>query len=213
MAMFDIDDPNIDVAALEARVKAAIEAKRGVRFTDEELDELRSAELTPRLRREDLPRGFVSELSAARGGLPEITAPPGCVLDFEPAAGTTSGGPKGAVLKLLRAVAKPFYRATLDVNWLLTRVGGELAEKISEQGRYAGRQLSDMTAQLDRQRDRDLHLFHNMVQEITALRLQQVHMQDRINELIRELDALRERERVLESLTVKESQPAADRGA
>jgi hypothetical protein len=213
MAMFDIDDPNIDVAALEARVKAAIEAKRGVRFTDEELDELRSAELTPRLRREDLPRGFVSELSAARDGLPEITPPPGCVLDFDPAGDAASGGPKGAVLRLLRAVAKPFYRATLDLNWLLTRLGGELAEKISDQGSWTGRQLSDMTAQLDRQRDRDLHLFHNMVQEITALRLQQIHMQDRVNELIRELDALRERERVLESLTVKESRPVLDRDA
>ena len=40
--------------------------------------------------------------------------------------------------------------------------------------------------------------------ELTALRVQQTHMQDRINELIRQLDALKDRERALESLTVKE---------
>jgi hypothetical protein len=40
------------------------------------------------------------------------------------------------------------------------------------------------------------------VTEITALRLQQTHMQDRINELIRQLDTLKERERALEALTV-----------
>lgn len=209
MGVFEIDDPEIDVEELERRVKAAIEAKRGVRFTDEELDKLRSAELEPRLRREDLPRGWLAEMPAARSKLPEVTAAPAAEVVFRPANElhtTGARGAKGALLGLLRRLARPFYRATLNLDWVLTRMTGEmsdLAGRINAQGGWAGRQLSDMTAQIDRWRDRDLHLMHNMVAEITALRLQQTHMQDRINELIRQLDSLKERERALESLTVK----------
>jgi hypothetical protein len=210
MGFFEIDDPGIDVEALEERVKAAIEAKRGVRFTDEELDELRSAELEPRLRREDLPRGWLAEMPAVRSKLPEVPPPPGGELRFDPAQelyATGAGGVKGAVLRVVRALSRPLVRAVLNLDWVLMRLGGELGERISDQGAWAGKQLSDMTAQIDRWRDRDLHLFHNLVAEVTALRLQQTHMQDRINELIRQLDVLKERERALEALTVKEAPP------
>jgi chromosome segregation ATPase len=109
-------------------------------------------------------------------------------------------------LRFLRRLARPFYRATLvNLESVLTEMGDEmrgLAGRINDQGSWAGRQLSDMTGQLERWRERDLHLYHNLVTEITALRLQQTHMQDRINELIRQLDTLKERERALEALTV-----------
>lgn len=213
MGVFEIDDPEIDVEELERRVKAAIEAKRGVRFTDEELDELRSAKLEPRLRREDLPRGWLAEMPAARSKLPEVAAPPPAELSFanEPELYTSGqSGFRGTVLRLVRRIFKPFYRATLNLDWAFLKLSGDIQElagsaneSINRQGGWAGRQLSDMTAQIDRWRDRDLHLLHNLVAETTALRLQQTHMQDRINELIRQLDSLKERERALESLTVK----------
>lgn len=201
MGIFEIDDPSIDVAALEERVKAAIEAKRGVRFTDEELEELRGAELEPRLRREDMPRGWLDEASAVRSHVPVVSPPP--AVDVSPTVTlyeSGSGGFKGSVLRFARRWMRPFYRSTLNLESTLAT----MIEATNDQGTWAGKQLSDMTGQLDRWRDRDLHLFHNMVTEITALRLQQTHMQDRINELIRGLDALKERERALESLTVKE---------
>ena len=53
MGVFEIDDPDIDVEELEKKVRAAIEARRGVRFTDKELSELRAATLEPRMRRDD----------------------------------------------------------------------------------------------------------------------------------------------------------------
>lgn len=205
MGVFEIDDPSVDVDELEERVRSAIEAKRGVRFTDEELEELRSAELSPRLRREDLPSGWLDEMSEVRSYLPEIAPPPGGELTFDPGAelyGSGAPGLRGALLRLLRRLAKPFYSATTNQEWVLMRLGGELGERISDQGAWAGRQLADMTGQLERWRERDLHLYHNLVAEVTALRLQQTHMQDRINELIRQLDMLRERERALEALTV-----------
>ena len=205
MGVFEIDDPSIDVEALEQRVRAAIEAKRGVRFTDEELEELRNAELKPRLRRQDLPRGWLDGMPEARSKLPEIKPAPPAMLTFESGGnlyGSDHTGLRAAVLRLIRGLAKPFYRATLNLN----KFCGNVNESINTQGGWAGKQLSDMTGQIERWRERDLHLYHNLVTEITALRLQQSHMQDRINELIRELDTLKQRERALESLTV----PAAD---
>ena len=205
MGVFEIDDPSVDVDALEEKVRAAIEAKRGVRFTDEELDALRFAQLEPRLRREDLPRGWLDGMPGARSRLPEVKAAPGAHVAPPTALYETgSGGMKGALLRLLRRVMRPFYRSTLNLETTLAA----LVEATNEQGSWAGTQLSDMTGQLERWRERDLHLFHNLVAEVTALRLQQTHMQDRINELIRQLDMLRERERALEALTVTEK-PAA----
>ena len=209
MGVFEIDDPSIDVEALERRVAAAIEAKRGVRFSDAELEELRGAELKPRLRREELPRGWLAEMPAVRSRLAEISAPPSAEITYRPADdlyARKQQGARGAVLRCLRRLARPFYRATLvNLESVLTEMGDEmrgLAGRINDQGSWAGRQLSDMTGQLERWRERDLHLYHNLVTEITALRLQQTHMQDRINELIRQLDTLKERERALEALTV-----------
>ncbi len=205
MGTFEIDDPGIDVEALEEKVRAAIEAKRGVRFTDEELDELRNAELEPRLRRQDLPRGWLDGMPEARSKLPPVPTAPESELAFASEAELyTSGqtGARGAVLRLIRALFRPFYRTTLNLDWVFLKMSGSINESINRQGGWAGKQLSDMTGQLDRWRDRDLHLYHNLVREVTALRLQQIHMQDRINELIRELDTLKQRERALESLTV-----------
>jgi len=207
MGIFEIDDPSVDVDALEERVRAAIEAKRGVRFTAEELDELRSAQLAPRLRREDLPRGWLDEMPEARSQLPEISPPPGGELTFEPGTelyGSGAPGLRGTLLRLLRRLVKPFYSATTNQEWVLMRLGGELGERISDQGAWAGRQMTDMSGQLERWRERDLHLYHNLVAEMTALRLQQTHMQDRINELVRQLDMPSERERALEALTVSD---------
>ena len=184
----------------------AIEAKRGVRFSDEELEELRNAELEPRLRRQDLPRGWLGGMSEARSKLPPVPTAPGSELTLASVAELyTSGqtGARGAVLRLMRAVFRPFYRTTLNLDWVFLK----MSESINRQGGWAGKQLSDMTGQLDRWRDRDLHLYHNLVLEVTALRLQQTHMQDRINELIRELDTLKQRERALESLTVPPVDP------
>jgi len=220
MGVFEIDDEAIDVGELEERVRAAIEAKRGVRFSDEELAELRGAELKPRLRKEELPRGWLEEMPAARSKLPEVTDAPAADLGFtsEPELYSSGqSGAKGAVLTVLRKLFRPFYRATLNLDWAFFKLSGDVQqlagnvnEAINQQGSWAGQQFSDMTAQLDRWRDRDLHLYHNLVSEITALRLQQTHMQDRINELIRQLDALKERERALESLTVKKEAAGDD---
>ena len=196
MGVFEIDDPSIDVAALEERVRAAIEAKRGVRFTDEELEELRGAELEPRLRREDLPRGWLDEAAEVRSKVPFSPPPTVDASPIEVLYESGSGGLRGRVLRFARRLMRPFYRSTLNLETSLLMI----IDGIGEQGAW----LSETTGQLDRWRERDLHLFHNMVAEITALRLQQTHMQDRINELIRNFDALKERERALESLTVKE---------
>ena len=195
MSLFEIDDPGVDVVALEARVRAAIEAKRGVRFSDDELEQLRRAELEPRLRREDLPRGWLEEATRVRSRVP-VRKPP--ELDTSLLAilhESGSGGFKGAVLRFARRLMRPFYRSTLNLETAFSMV----IDAIGEQGAW----MSDNAGQLDRWRERDLHLFHNLVVEVTALRLQQTHMQDRINELVRLLDALTQRERALEALTVK----------
>jgi hypothetical protein len=198
---FEIDDPSIDLEALEERIRAAIEAKRGVRFTDEELEELRTARVEPRPRRADLPRGWLEQMPEVRSKLPEISPPPG--VDESPTVSlyvTGSEGFRGRVLGLLRRIMRPFYRSTLNLEPVLS----SMIEATNEQGAW----LSELTGQLDRWHERDLHLLHNLVYELTSLNLELGRVKDRINEVTRRLDMLAERENALERLALGGGQEA-----
>ena len=195
---FEIDDPSIDLEALEERIRGAIEAKRGVRFTDEELEELRAMRVEPLPRRADLPRGWLEQMPSARSRLPRISPPPG--VDESPTVSlyaTGSSGMRGRVLGLLRRIMRPFYRSTLNLEPVLS----SMIDATNEQGAW----LSELTGQLDRWHERDLHLLHNLVYELTNLNLELDRVKDRINEVTRRLDMLAERENALERLALDES--------
>lgn len=140
MGKFRIEGSEIDVAALEARVEAAIEAKRGTRFTDEDLARLRDTPLEPRLRREDLPRGLTDELSEVRARLAEVpeipaaerAAAPGRERSEELGSQRTppdmaylwesgSGGVKGRVLGLVRRLARTVFHTTTNLEDVLVQ--------------------------------------------------------------------------------------------
>jgi len=195
---FEIDDPSIDLEALEERIREAIEAKRGVRFSDEELEELRAMQVEPRPRRADLPRGWLEQMPEARSHLLRISPPPG--VDESPTVSlyaTGSVGARGRVLGFLRRLMRPFYRSTLNLEPVLS----SMIDATNEQGAW----LSELTGQLDRWHERDLHLLHNLVYELTNLNLELDRVKDRINEVTRRLDMLAEREKALERLTLDES--------
>jgi len=251
LARFRIEGSTIDIEALEARVDAAIEAKRGTRFTDEELERLRSEPLEPRLRREDLPRGLMEELSAVRGRLPEVPALPG----VEPAAApprertealgsqhappemaylwtTDSGGLGGKIVGVLRRLARPFFRATTNLEGALVQqqdysremvaaterdlvaveqrlersfdvLKGNLDERIDRTADWAGAVMTATTGTLEERQERTLHLSHNMVVELTNARLDLQQMQARLNEMARRMTELETRGRTLEKLTLQ----------
>ncbi len=192
-AKFEIDDPSIDLEGLEERIREAIEAKRGVRFTDEELQELRAMQVEPRARRADLPRGWLEQMPEVRSHLSRISPPSG--VDESPTVSlyaTGSTGARGRVLAFLRRLMRPFYRSTLNLEPVLT----SMIE--------ATNVLADQTGQLDRWHERDLHLLHNLVYELTNLTLEIDKVKDRINEATRRLDMLAERENALERLALGE---------
>ena len=174
MARFRIEDSNIDIEALEARVDAAIEAKRGTRFSDEEIDRLRNERLEPRLRREDLPRGLMEELSAVRGRLLDVSPPPaadpasvpsreGGDLGSQLAApslgpaghlwATGSAGLKGVVLRLIRSVARPFFRATTNLEDVLDEMMIQQGDYAREMVAATEREVTSLEQRLERSFD------------------------------------------------------------
>lgn len=190
---FEIDDPSIDLEALEERVRAAIEAKRGVRFTDEDLQELRAMQVEPRPRREDLPRGWLEQMPEVRSRIPERQPPPG--VHESPTVSlyaTGSTGVRGRMLGFLRRLMRPFYRSTLNLEAVLSSMIA------------ATNEISEQSGQLDRWHERNLHLLHNLVCEVTSLTLEVGRVKDRINDLTRRLDMLAERESALERLALGE---------
>jgi len=171
LARFRIEGSSIDIEALEARVDAAIEAKRGTRFTDEELDRLRREPLEPRLRREDLPRGLMEELSAVRGRLLEVPPPPAAqpaavppreraesgsamaAPSFGPAGhlwATGSTGLKGAVLRLIRRVARPFFRATTNLEDVLDEMMTQQRDYAREMVAASERDVTSLEQRVER---------------------------------------------------------------
>jgi hypothetical protein len=190
---FEIDDPSIDLEALEERIHEAIEAKRGVRFTDEDLQELRAMQVEPRPRREDLPRSWLEQMPEVRSRVPKRFPPPG--VHESPTVSlyaTGSTGVRGRLLGFLRRFMRPFYRSTLNLESVLS----SMIEATNE--------LSEQFGQLDRWHERNLHLLHNLVCEVTSLTLEVGRVKDRINEVTRRLDMLAERENALERLTLGE---------
>jgi hypothetical protein len=140
LARFRIEGSGIDVAALEARVDAAIEAKRGTRFTDDELARLRDEPLRPRLRREDLPRGLMEELQQVRGRLPELPPAPVSTPEAAPARdrdeppGSQRAAPDmaavwasnrpglaGKALGVVRRMARTVLRTTTNLEAVLVQ--------------------------------------------------------------------------------------------
>lgn len=255
MTRFRIDDPGIDIEGLQARVEAAIAAKRNVRYTDRELEEIRSAPLSPRLRREDLPRGLMREISSARRLLPEVPPPPptqpasvgdaGVRGREEPppfdvkaalARAGAPGGAVGGVRRLFRALLSRFTgvdvealagipgrvadtleqlrddlsdRARREDDRLVDLVQGSfdvlkdnLDGRIDRVQQWAGGQMSAAAGQLDERGERQLHLLHNLVFELTNARLDIRRREDEILELTRRIRMLEERERALEQLTL-----------
>jgi len=252
VARFRIEDPEIDIEGLEVRVMAAIERKRGSRFTDEDLEKLRRTPIEPPLRREDLPHGLVPELSRVRGRLPDVPPPPGP----EPAAISATresdvprghgelpkfrstlfssgrGGARGRLVGWMRRAMRPFYKATLNLEQAFDDVAEALRrrddradqvldyterrlehsldllkenldQRIDRTADWAGGHLSSMTGQIEQRQERQLHLLHNLVYELTNARLDLMHMQDRLNEASRRIARLEARERTLEALTLK----------
>jgi hypothetical protein len=97
---------------------------------------------------------------------------------------------------------RPFYRSTLNLEPVLS----SMIEATNEQGAW----LSEVTGQLDRWHERDLHLLHNLVFELTSLNLELGRVKDRINEVTRRLDMLAERENALERLALGEGRKSSD---
>lgn len=259
--LFAIDAPGVDVAALEKRVREAIDRKRGVRFTDDELAVLRSQPLEPRKRREDLPHGLLERMLEVRSRLPEVepspspvpasavprAAPPpppkseggdGPWRAVAPAAELYQSGAQGiqgALVRALRRLFRPLYRLTLNLDHVLTSMvlAGEvqgqrlreyvdqasdgandriersfddlkdnLDQRVDRTVDWAGEHLSDMTGRLEKRHERSLHLSHNLVYEITHVRLDLEQTQDRLNDLTRRLDMVAARERALEEIAL-----------
>lgn len=168
MARFRIEGSDLDIEALEKQVDAAIEAKRGTRFTDAELERLRSLPLRPRLRREDLPRGLSAELSAIRARLPELPPAPGSVPASAPArertedAGsqrrppdmaylweTGATGIRGRVLGLIRRLARRVFHTTTNLEEVLVQQQDYAREMVAA----AERELSAVEQRLERSFD------------------------------------------------------------
>lgn len=257
MTRLRIDDPAIDLEALEARVLESIERKRGRRFAEEDLERLRATRLRPRLRREDLPRGVVAEMAAARPRAPEPTPPPGpeaaslsqvaippesWVVPAEvpvpppPPEVDLGHGWRAALKRRLRPRLARIYRWSFEIGpWLdpilepllvrLRQMREELVERdeqlarqaerafdllkdnldrrVDRTGDWAGSHMSTLQGGLERRQERELHLLHNLVFELTNARLDLINMQDRLNEAAQRVAALEERQRTLEKLLLE----------
>lgn len=143
MGRFRIDDPDIDVAALEARVEASIAQKTGTLYTEGDLEVLRRATLRSLLERHHLSYGVLEEMPQVRGKLPPLAPPPGSTPTNEPQSAafaealpdlnpardlyvSASAGLKGRLLGLLRRLLRPLLRSSSNLEHVLVELFHEL---------------------------------------------------------------------------------------
>ncbi len=150
MGRFRIDDPDIDVAALEAEVEAQIAAKTGKLYSEGDLEELRRATLQPRVGRQNMSHGVLEEMPQVRRKLRSVGPPPGPVAtrmpdgaaaalhgdvecapraDINPARDmytSSSSGFKGRLLGGLRRLLRPLLRTSSNLEHVLVELVNEM---------------------------------------------------------------------------------------
>jgi hypothetical protein len=182
---------NIDVKKLEEDIRKEIEEKRKRLFTDEELDELQKLELNITPNAERIRTYFLKELEFDKLDLKFYES------EFNVDLNTFVYSSNSPFLMKVRNWFKPFFRLYGNIDALI--------HKQAIFNREQKEITSSIVGALEKPFHyiRTLHTLQNyLIAELTKLSLQQQTLKSQVDALAYDLDQLRKRERLLETMAV-----------
>ena len=193
MADFNIRTDAVDVEQIMRQIRARIQAKRGVDYTEEQIQELATVKLERFLDPKGVRSDLVEQFKRARDRKPD---------PFQPEQWTTDAndlyGSSKAPIRLLRSLLRPFLKMLLNANRLV-----QVLHQQSELNRVYEKQfhtLREKNQQRDEVDTLYYELVHNLVLELTRVGIENRNLQMRLESLSSRMDFDERRARALETV-------------
>ncbi len=193
MADFNVRSDSVDVEQIMEQIRARIQEKRGVDYTEQQIRELAAVKLEKFLD----PRGVRSDLLEQFRRAQSLPPPPVPLYAFED---TTLFETHRGIVRFLRTLLKPFLKLLFNPNVL-----SHVLHAQTDINRLYLERFQEL-----RQRG-ELHyeLLHNLVIEVTRLGIETKNLKMRVESLQSRLEFNERRARALESVVVYK--PAEER--
>ena len=190
MADFNIRTDAVDVEQIMRQIRARIQEKRGVDYTEQQIQELASVKLERFLDPKGVRSDLVQQFKHARDRQHE----PFQVDQYDFDASVLYGSPRG-IIRLARKILNPILKLFFSAPVLI-----QVLHKQSEMNKAFERQLHKLREERDAVDGLYYELVHNLVLELTRVGIESRNLKMRVESLSSRLDFDERRARALEGV-------------
>jgi hypothetical protein len=193
MADFNIRTDAVDVEQIMRQIRARIQAKRGVDYTEEQIQELANVKLERFLDPKGVRSDLVEQFKRARDRKIDPFQPEQWATDANDLYGSSK-----APVRLLRKLFRPILKMLLNANRLV-----QVLHQQSELNRVYEKQfhtLREKNQQRDEVDTLYYELVHNLVLELTRVGIENRNLKMRLESLSSRMDFDERRARALETV-------------
>ena len=193
MADFNIRTDAVDVEQIMRQIRARIESKRGVDYTEQQIQELASVKLERFLNPKGVRSDLVEQFKRARDRKLEPFSPEQYEVDSNDLYGSSRG-----LIRLVRKILSPILKLMLNTNRLVQVLHQQsVMNKLYEQQFNLLREKSQQRDEVD---VLYYELVHNLVLELTRIGIENRNLKMRLESLSSRMDFDERRARALEGV-------------
>jgi hypothetical protein len=196
MAEFNIRTDAVDVEQIMRQIRARIQSKRGVDYTEQQIQELANVKLERFLDPKGIRSDLVEQFKRAR----DLKLEP---FEFDPEWRTVSGaemlyGTHRGFLRAIRRLLSPILKLFINPNRLIHAIDRQSGINALFEGQF--RFLRRKTEQRDEVDALYYELVHNLVLELTRVGIENRNLKMRLESLSSRMDFDERRARALEGV-------------
>jgi CRISPR/Cas system CSM-associated protein Csm2 small subunit len=193
MADFNIRTDAVDVEQIMRQIRARIESKRGVDYTEEQIQELASVKLEHFLDPKGVRSDLVEQFRRARDRKLEPFEPEQYAVDANDLYGSSRG-----FVRFVRKLFNPILKLLLNTNRLV-----QVLHQQASLNRLYEQQFHDLREKSQQRDEVDVlyyELVHNLVLELTRVGIENRNLKMRLESLSSRMDFDERRARALETV-------------
>jgi hypothetical protein len=193
MAEFNIRTDAVDVEQIMRQIRARIQSKRGVDYTEEQIQELANVKLERFLNPKGIRSDLVEQFKRARDRRVEPFQPEQYGVDANDLYGSSRG-----LIRIMRRILNPILKLMLNTNRLV-----QVLHQQSEMNKLYERQFHHLREKNQQRDDVDVlyyELVHNLVLELTRVGIENRNLKMRLESLSSRMDFDERRARALETV-------------
>jgi hypothetical protein len=193
MADFNIRTDAVDVEQIMRQIRARIQSKRGVDYTEEQIQELANVKLERFLNPKGVRSDLVEQFKRARDRKIEPFQPEQYAVDANDLYGSSRG-----LVRLVRKIFNPILKLLLNTNRLVQVLHQQSGiNRLYEQQFHLLREKSQQRDEVD---VLYYELVHNLVLELTRVGIESRNLKMRLESLSSRMDFDERRARALETV-------------